>query len=107
VLGLGLGAGFMAVVHEVCRWDRERRRLAGELAAAAAVPAGRHHRGDTLDALAEGWQAGLAAREVTPVTAYPAGHGWQRPSAMVPPGELLPRPLPVWDGNGQKTGAVA
>lgn len=56
VMGLGLGAGAMAVVHEVCRWDAERRlarRLGrGSSAAAAAaadppvtVPAGRHHRG--------------------------------------------------------------
>lgn len=56
VMGLGLGAGAMAVVHEVCRWDRERR-LARRLGrgqdhvAAQAAPAGRHHRGGHLAAL--------------------------------------------------------
>jgi hypothetical protein len=94
-MAASLGAGFMAVLHELARWDANRR-LAGQLggqAPAAAAPPGRHAR-DDVDLLGDGFRAGLAARDVAPVTADPAGHGWQRPSTMVPPGELLERPLP-------------
>ena len=53
VLGFGLGMGLMAIVHEACRWDGERRRLKADLAAAAAAapeggaaaPRGRHPKG--------------------------------------------------------------
>lgn len=48
VMAAGLGAGLMAIVHEVCRWDAARRLAArmGERPAGAvhaAAPAGRHH----------------------------------------------------------------
>lgn len=54
-MAASLGAGFMAVLHELVKWDTNRR-LAGRLGAAAAadplirrppvvVPHGRHHRG--------------------------------------------------------------
>ena len=109
VLGFGLGAGAMAIIYEVARWDLARRRLAAELAAAAApegavpvfgdaapdpdhagaqgAPAGRHRRGedtDILDVRAASFAAGLAARGTGPMTADPADHGWQRPSTMIP-----------------------
>lgn len=106
VMAASLGAGFMAVLHELARWDANRR-LAGQLggqAPAAAEPARGRHRGDSLDHLAEGWQAGLAAREIAPVSADPAGHHWQRPSTMVPPGELLERPLPDGPPDGPPYG---
>jgi hypothetical protein len=114
VLGAGLGAGFMAIVHEVCRWDAERRRLNAALAAVAAEPApallapeapeapdvapGRHRRGedtDILDMRARSFAAGLAARDTGPVSTDPADHGWQRPSTMIPdagpPAEFIAR----------------
>jgi hypothetical protein len=95
-LGFGLGMGFLAIVHEVCRWDRERR-VAGQLGAAAAAPAaeparGRHRSDDTLGIASNAFAAGLAARDTGPVSADPADYGWQRPSTMIP----MPQDVPVW-----------
>ena len=89
VLGFGLGAGFLAIVHEVCRWDASRRLAAGLVAgdkAAAAAPAarGRHRSDDTLDIAGNAFRAGLAARDAGPVSTDPADHAWQRPSTMIP-----------------------
>jgi hypothetical protein len=98
-MGLGLGAGAMAVVHEVCRWDRERR-VAGGLgrgSSAAAAPAGRHRAGDSGELLERLVPDGVAAGS------------WKRPPAAIaediavwqhtwaPEGARMPAQVNSWD----------
>lgn len=101
IAGFGMGIGVWGIVDRLARWDADRR-LAAQLAAAAAVR-GRHAMAgagappwhDRLDELIDGQ---TYADEVAPVTGDPAAAAFARPSRMLP-AEL--RPLPMWDGSGQ------